>query len=135
MLPFHVPFHVFNGDTFPAKFATGSLRRISPNIYGHYIYTFQIINANGEIFFNFFPYILDLVFNISPLPLLEWVSTCFANLFFAEQLLHNQGSDSGRYMYLKKAFPDEISCMEIQGFFRVEILYYHLRDTAKYVFL
>ena len=62
-----------------------------------------------------------MIFNISPLPLLEWVSTCFANLFFAEQLLHNRGSDSGRYMYLKKAFADEISCMEVQGFFRVEI--------------
>ena len=96
---------------------------------------FKLSTLTERFFSTFFLIFLDLIFNISPLPLLEWVSTCFANLFFAEQLLHNQGSDSGRYMYLKKAFPDEISCMEIQGFFRVEILYYPLRDTAKYVFL
>ena len=56
--------------------------------------------------------------------------------FIAGQLLDNQGSVSGRYMYLKKAFQDEVSCMEVQGFFRVEIhsifIYLTLQNISFY---
>ena len=62
-----------------------------------------------EIFFRFFSLYFEIWFSIYC-----HSSSGFQHVlqiyFIAGQLLDNQGSDSGRYMYLKKAFQDEVSC-------------------------